>query len=103
MAHQRSGIIQAGDRLSCNLRHGRFSPVGNEFDGVYKMFFFGSQTREAIFFGQVFDEDVFWQRLASGFKFKLGDLGAPGCDALAQGSLCCSQRATAAGSRSAGR
>ena len=46
---------------------------------------FGTQTREAIFFGQVFDEDVFWQRLASGFK--LGDLGAPGCDALAQGSL----------------
>src|SRR6266436_4024294 len=85
LSDQGAGIIEAFDLPAGEPCEGRFSPIGDEFDGVDEEFFLRTQPLKSILLRQIFDLDVLADRFA--LIFKLLDLLAAFFNDLLQVTL----------------
>ena len=68
LTQQRTRVVVAAQVFAHQPGHGGFRPVGDQFDGVDKVFLLAAQLTETIGRWQIFDFDVFACGFAPGFQ-----------------------------------
>jgi hypothetical protein len=79
-AHEAAGIVMAPEGFTGKLDEGGLGPVGDELDGVDKVFSAATQLGDALLGWEVFEFDVFGGGFAPGFE--VIEPGLPGLQVM---------------------